>query len=263
MIKSHLLETLLADLPSSPVPVRGVYVGVHWTLVCSRRCGLAATLTDAHAPHGYHRVRDVGQLHTKDAQELATWLLSENPLEASIGLAAYNSLLPLEGLPFQEINAAEVLKHHGAGRNVVIVGHFPFINDLRPLARNLWVLELHPAPGDLPATAASEILPQADVVAITATTLINHTVDDLLALCTPQAWRMLLGPSTPLTPRLFEFGFAMLSGACVEDENAALLTIQQGAVFPQVQGVRLLTLARENVNPDLYGSGVESRTGTP
>jgi uncharacterized protein (DUF4213/DUF364 family) len=263
MVKSRILETLLADLPSDPVPVRGVYVGVHWTMVCSRRCGLAATMTATDVPHGSHRVRDVGRLHTKSAQELAAWLTSANPLEASIGLAAYNSLLPLEGLPFQELNAAEVLKHRGAGHNVAIVGHFPFVNDLRPFVRNLWVLELHPAPGDLPASAAPEVLPHAEVIAITATTLINHTLEGLLALCPPQAWIMLLGPSTPLTPRLFEFGFAILSGACVEDEAAALLSIQQGAAFPQVQGVRLLTLAREDVNPNLRGSGVKSGANTP
>lgn len=263
MTTSRIINALLADLPASPIPVRGVYVGVHWTMVCSRRCGLAATMTATEAPHGSYRVRDVGRLHTKSAQELATWLTSANPLEASIGLAAYNSLLSLEGLPFQELNAAEVLKHRGAGRNVAIIGHFPFVNDLRPLARNLWVLERHPALGDLPASAAPEVLPNAEVIAITATTLINHTLEDLLALCPPQAWMMLLGPSTPLTPRLFEFGFAMLSGARVEDEAAALLTIQQGAAFPQVQGVRLLTLSRENVNSDPHGSGVKSGTTPP
>lgn len=263
MSPTKIIEALLADMPPIPIPVRGVYVGVHWTMVCSLHCGLAATLTDAHVPHGHQRVREVGRLRTYSAQELASWLASENPLEASIGMAAYNSLLEIEGLVFEAINAIEVLKKQGAGRNVAIVGHFPFIEELRPFTRNLWVLELHPAPGDLPATAAPEVLPQADVVAITATTLINHTLDDLLDLCSPHAWRMLLGPSTPLTPRLFDFGFAMLSGARVVDEKAALLTIQQGAIFPQVQGVQLLTLKRENVHPKQPETGLKSGTNAP
>ena len=92
------------------------------------------------------------------------------------------------------------------------------------------------------------------MIAITGTALTNHTIEDILRLCPPHAIRMLLGPSTPLAPVLFDYGFDYLSGARVVDEARALLTIQQGAVFPQVQGVRLLTLhngvtsrsAREN-----------------
>jgi len=259
MTPSRLLEALFRDLPPNPIPVRGVCVGVHWTIVLSQTAGLAATMTRHDAPHGSDRVSDVGALHRKSAQELAAWLESDNPLEASIGLAALNSLLITNGLPFEEINAAEVLKAHGAGKNIAIIGHFPFVEPLRAVASNLWVLELRPAPGDLPAQAAPEVLPKADVVAITATTLINHTLEELLALCSPSAWVMLLGPSTPLTPRLFEFGVDMLSGVQVIDEASALLTIQQGAVFPQVQGVRLVALSRENVNRHSGVSSVKSR----
>jgi len=41
------------------------------------------------------------------------------------------------------------------------------------------LLELHLRPGDVPAGQADEVLPQADVVALTGTSLINHTFDDL------------------------------------------------------------------------------------
>jgi uncharacterized protein (DUF4213/DUF364 family) len=53
---------------------------------------------------------------------------------------------------------------------------------------------------------------------------------------------IILGPSTSLTPLLFEKGVSYLSGSRVIDEQAALLTIQQGAIFPQVNGVRLITM---------------------
>ncbi|HII98809.1 MAG TPA: DUF4213 domain-containing protein [Methanoregula sp.] len=39
MIQS--LKELIADLPDEPVPIRSVIVGAHWTVVCSRSCGLA------------------------------------------------------------------------------------------------------------------------------------------------------------------------------------------------------------------------------
>ena len=66
------------------------------------------------------------------------------------------------------------------------------------------MLELAPQAGDLPASAAAEVIPQADVVALTSMTLLNHTFDGLLALRRPDAQVMLLGPSTPLAPLLFD-----------------------------------------------------------
>jgi hypothetical protein len=79
------------------------------------------------------------------------------------------------------------------------------------------------------------------VVAITSSALINHTLDGLLALCRPEALVMMLGPSTPLSPRLFNHGVNILAGSIVVDETAAIRTVGQGASFQQVEGVRLLT----------------------
>ncbi len=239
-----LLSELLADLQAD-APVRNVLVGAHWTVVCSSGCGLAATLV-AEGPHGAGRVRGVGQLHEMRARELAEYALSDNPLEASIGVAAINSLLPVDERWAVEINAAEVLAERGRGKRVALVGHFPFIPELRQAAGRLWVIEQHPADDEYPAEAAHDLLPQADVVAITGSALVNHTLDDLLPLCGADALVMILGPSTPLSPVLFRHGASIISGVCVKDEAAVLRTVGQAAAFPQVQGVRLLTLCRED-----------------
>jgi uncharacterized protein len=236
-----ILEALLEQLPPDDDPVRNIFVGVHWTAVCSRGCGLASTLV-GEGPHGNNPIRDVGSLHQKSTRELARWVHSDNLLEASIGMAALNSLLVVDESQAVEINAAEVLAREGKGKNIAVVGHFPFVERLRALARNLWVIEKRPYRDDLPEQAAGDYLPQAEVVAITGTTLINHTLESLLAFCPSTALVMVLGPSTPLSPILFDYGIHMLSGAKVVDETAAIQTIQQGAKFPQVKGVRLLTL---------------------
>ncbi len=241
-----ILDDLLSNL-SMDAPVRSVLVGAHWTVVCSRHCGMAATLLDDHH-HGHSQVKDVGCLHTKSARELAEYARSENLLEASIGVAAINSLLDVDESQAVEINAVEVLMEHGRGKNVALVGHFPFIPRLRPSVGQLWVIEQHPIEGDYPAEAAPNLIPQADVVAITSSALINHTLDGLLALCRPEALVMMLGPSTPLSPLLFNHGVSILSGSRVVDESPVLLTVSQGASFQQVQGVRLLTFRRDTWN---------------
>jgi len=235
----NILDDLINNL-SADAPVRSVLVGVHWTVVCSRYCGMASTLMDNHA-HGHSQVREVGRLQTKTARELAEYARSDNLLEASLGVAAINSLLEVDQRNAVEINAFDVLLEHGRGKNVALVGHFPFIPKLRPAVGQLWVLEQHPAEGDHPAEAAVDLIPQADVVAITSTALINRTLDGLLALCRSEALVMMLGPSTPLSPLLFNHGVSIISGSRVVDESAVLRTVGQGASFQQVEGVRLLT----------------------
>jgi uncharacterized protein (DUF4213/DUF364 family) len=238
-----IIDALIASLPDN-IPVRSVLVGAHWTVVCSRRCGMAATLMSSHA-HGHKQVRDVGRLHKKSVRELAELARSDELMEASIGVAAINSLLDMDEALAVEINASEVLTSRGRGKNVALVGHFPFIPQLRESAGQLWVIEQNPSEDEYPAEAAEDLIPRADIVAITSSSLVNHTLDGLLALCPPQATVMLLGPSTPLSPILFEHGATIISGTRVVDEAAVLRTVGQGAAFRQVEGARLLTFVQE------------------
>ncbi len=231
--------------------MHSLLVGAHWTVVGSLHWGMASTLLNGPLQRHF-QVRDVGRLHTKTARELAEYARSDNLLEASIGVAALNSLLDFDESQAVEINALEVLIEHGRGKNAAIVGHFPFIPRLRPAVGKLWVIEQRPVEGDYPAEAAADLIPQADVVAITGSALINHTLDGLLELCSPAALVMVLGPSTPLSPVLFNHKVHILSGSKVVDGAAVLRTVGQGATFQQVEGVRLFT-----INNSSYGGKVD------
>ena len=237
-----ILDELL-DKMEYDAAVRSILVGAHWTAVCGRRCGLASTML-GEKPHGQEVVRDVGGLHLKSARELAEYARSEIPLEASIGLAAINSLIEVDAENAVELDAEEVLAKNGPGKNIAMVGHFPFIRKLQQTAKNLWVIEQHPSEGEYPASAAADLIPQADVVALTGSALINHTLDGLLALCPPEALVLVLGPTTPLSKVLFDHGATIISGSQVVDEAAALRTIGQGATFQQVEGVKKITIRK-------------------
>ncbi len=224
--------------------VREVRACVNWTAVLSSRLGLASTMKDPGGGHHCHGVvRDVGALHEKSGRELAEWVNSRVLLEASIGMAALNSLLEIDESRCSELNASELLAKRGEGKRVAIVGHFPFIPKLREVARELWVIEKRTIPGDLPEDAAEEFLPRAHVVAITGTAFINHTIDRLLELA-QNSFRVILGPSTPLSPVLLEHGVDAISGTLVVESDLVLRYISQGATFQQVKGVRLLTMVR-------------------
>jgi uncharacterized protein (DUF4213/DUF364 family) len=159
-------------------------------------------------------------------------------------MAAYNALLDVDESACVEVNAEKVILEHGAGRRVAIVGHFPFVERIRAKAGECWVLELEPGPGDEPAERAGEILPLADVVAITGTTLINHSFDPLIELCRDDAYVLLLGASAPLTPLLLERGVDAISGTRVVDVDIAMRAVIQGASFRQIPGKKLLTLMK-------------------
>jgi hypothetical protein len=237
-----ILKDLIERFWDKDRPVTEVLTGAYWTGVVSRHCGLASTFRDEGHPHE-RGVKDLGRLTQKSSWELAHYALSDYAMEASIGMAALNSMIEVEGKNVVEKNASDILLEKGAGKNVAIVGHFPFIPAVRRAARTLWVLEQRQKEGDLPAEKAEEILRQADLIGITGTAFINHTLEDLLRWAKGKCI-MLIGPTTPLTPILFEHGIEVLSGTEVVDPAEAFRCISQGATFREVRGVRRITLMK-------------------
>jgi uncharacterized protein (DUF4213/DUF364 family) len=242
----NAVDALLANLEGN-APVRQVMVGALWTAVALEtdppRCGLSSTLRPTPHPGGAP-VAGAGTLANRTGRGLVELLRSPNTLEASIGMAALNALLEVDEARCTELNARDVILERGAGARVAIVGHFPFVERVRRAASECWVLELDPRPGDLPAERAAQVLPQADVVALTGTSLINHTFDELVSLCRPDAYIIVLGGSTPLAPVLFDWGVDALSGTRVIDVGAVLDAVSQGASFRQIPGKQLLTMTR-------------------
>jgi uncharacterized protein (DUF4213/DUF364 family) len=159
-------------------------------------------------------------------------------------LATINSLIEIDEQRCVELNAGDLLAREGEGKRVAIVGHFPFLPQLRAVARELWVIERNPQEGDFAETESARHLPQADVVGITGTAFTNHTIEGLLSLCSPRAYLIILGGTAPLSPVLFDYGIDAVSGTKVTDPEMVLRCVSQGATFRQIKGVRLLTMRR-------------------
>ncbi len=97
--------------------------------------------------------------------------------------------------------------------------------------------------GDLPPDEAPNILPRCDVVGISGTTFINHTLEDILSLC-KDSFVLMIGPTTPLSSLLFDYGIDVISGTKLVDEEMVFRYINEGATFKQVKGVKLLTMMK-------------------
>jgi len=236
-----ILDEVIASLKHDSV-VHEVHVCVFWTAVVSKQCGLASTLHEGHPIHKI--VREPGKLKGKSARELAKYAKSDRLLEASIGMAAINSLIDIDETRCVEKNAFDVLAEKGAGKDIAIVGHFPWIPRLKDIARNLFIIEQRPQEGDFPAEASEEILPKVDVVGLTGTAFTNHTIAHLLELSKGK-FVVMIGPTSPLTPILFDYGVDVIGGSKVVDPEKTIRSISEGATFRQVEGVRHINMFKE------------------
>ena len=236
MIIERLLEAI------QPGRILNIQVGMSRTAVIAEtaggiRCGLAATFSNPERDH--HKSPSVamaGRLLDMPYDALAQLVNSDSLTEVTIGLAVINALLPGELEHRRMQNGHEYLLGQAIGKNVAMIGHFPFVDLLRPVAQNLWTLELKPrSADDIPADQAHIYLPRADIVAITATTIINRTFDDLIPLCRPGATIVMLGPSTPLSPILFDMGITVISGTRVLNVEETVIGIAQGSSIHQLR----------------------------
>ena len=239
----RIIEELLSTL-NTQATVRDIRQGLFHTAVLTRNCGLASTLPRDALRQEPPSVREPGLLLKKSALELARMAYSERILEAAIGMATINSLLEIDEGNCHCLNARDLIAEKGRDRRVAIVGHFPFIPELREVVKELWVIEKNPREGDFTEAEAGHFIPEADVVGITGTAFTNHTMEQLLELCHPKAYVIVLGDTTPLSPVLFDYGINAVSGTKVIEPDLALRCVSEGATYRQIKGIRQLTMLR-------------------
>ncbi|PKN46427.1 MAG: hypothetical protein CVU59_06145, partial [Deltaproteobacteria bacterium HGW-Deltaproteobacteria-17] len=107
-----------------------------------------------------------------------------------------------------------------------MIGNFiPLLDRLRPRVRDLLVFEQieEESDGILPASREPELLPTCSVVVISGTTLVNHTLDGLLELCTGAREVVIAGPSTILFEEAYRgTPVTWLAGARVRSPDEVL-----------------------------------------
>lgn len=238
----QILKQLLADIPDEQVDE--VIVGLHSVLIKSGdRSGIASTIKYC-GPGA--ELLGAGELEKYSLRELAYRALSDNLLESSVGMAAINCAVYAHARKFRQINAKDILLEKGKGKNVGIIGHFPFLEKQRHIYKNCDIFEKRPREGDLREADIPVYLPRADVVAISGTTLTNHTFTSVMEHVSPHAYCIMLGPSTPLSPLLFSAGLHVVSGMQISDHALAKRCVQQAVPTRHLQGVRMLSIFKED-----------------
>jgi len=234
-----VLETLITDLPEG-WHVTDIYIGANWVLALvshadgTQGAGVASTpkqiAPDSRFQIGHYRLNE-------NAQMMAQLTRSLDMTTAAVGLATINALNQID--TYTTDDAADWLSAQGVGRSVAIFGRFPFIDDeLRPYAKQVWVFEQQPRADELDETAIKTIVPQADLVAITGSSVINHSIDLILPHAQPGSTVVLLGPSTPLSTKLFDCGIDVLFGVRVVDVQRVIDSVIAGEGFQKMEGLQ-------------------------
>ncbi|MFA6618184.1 MAG: DUF364 domain-containing protein [Candidatus Neomarinimicrobiota bacterium] len=238
----NLLDRLISDIEE--VLVEEVIVGVHSVLVKTKNdCGIASTIKYC----GHHiNVHKAGNLEDLNLKELAAYALSDNLLEASIGLAAINCGLSKTIGKYRLVNAKKVIMQKGKNKILGIIGHFPFLDDQKDHYKTCYIFEKQPQEGDLREADIPEYLPKVDIAAITGTSISNHSFDGIRAHLPQNSYNIMLGPSTPLSPILFDYGMDMVSGTRVRDYKLAKAHVLQATPTRHLKGVEMVSLFKED-----------------
>lgn len=208
----ELYDKLIEQVPSS-VKVEHIHMGPIWTVLhAGPYCGFAVTVNEQN-----RAVPSFDHLIGQDLHSAAELCKSWDFPMASVGTAALNAYhnsasaaFSISGMTDTQ-NAFTDYASAVKGRKAAIIGHFTNLERFLTEAASVSVLERKPLPGDYPDSACEYILPNQDFVFITGSAFINKTLPRLLQL-SAKGRAIVLGPSTPMSPILFDYGADELSG---------------------------------------------------
>jgi len=184
MITNKLIENAVSA--AGDRKIKDIRAGLSYTAVMldDHACGLAYTFRDR-LGHFCGVMGEAGNITGKSAAEVIPWLNSKNLLMAAMGLATINAVLNHSNERWDEGNITAALDL--APTDVFgMVGSFgPILNVVKRKTDNIYVFEQRTdkAPGLYPEADIPIYLPKCDVIVITATSIINHTIDQVLAHC--------------------------------------------------------------------------------
>ncbi len=243
---------LLQDYASSDTQVSELNIGLVWTVCKAKHLGLAMS------PGIQTRTLSwPGTLTGKTLAELAGWITDWEPYKATVAMAAINCSLNRYELPSgitllpSPDNANLAVFEHFLpqlhDKKVVIVGRYPGIERYAEQL-NLSIIERQPVAGDYPDPACEFLLPDADWVFLTASSITNKTFPRLAELA-QHATTVLMGPTVPWLPELHEFAIDYLAGIEVVDPVKLYRTAAEGGgvnIFNDAVRYRIINLTPSN-----------------
>lgn len=220
----HLAE------PSRRFAVENVRIGASYVAVVltGGRIGVAARLKES---AGTQIEIPRSEICGKLAEALLEDLVScAGAIERALGLAAANALIH-PAVPGREEDTIGLMKLR-AGERVAMVGLFrPIVPRIEATGVRLSVIER-----DTTQKERRQVLADCDVAIVTATTLLNGTLEEVLNELGKPRHVALMGPSTPLCEEIFRgTPVTHLGGSAIVDGEALLQVISRGGGTPDMR----------------------------
>jgi len=216
-----LLEDLIDSARDHDEKISNIIMSPHWTLVTSGAPGLASTL-GCQPESGAALKETILRSRTPALLDLA---FSDDLAEASVGIATLNSILSRYMEPGK---ARRGMLPRARGKKVAVVGDFPFIDRLKELADDVWTISSGMGKGDYAAEEAQNVLHVADISIIAGAAVVDHSLERYLKWAEP-SHTIVFGPTTPLSPVLFDYGADQIGGIKIINEDRVATVVATGA----------------------------------
>jgi uncharacterized protein (DUF4213/DUF364 family) len=199
-----LMDTLISSLPSTEIRVERIITGRQWRMVVGSNSGIARV--PAHMRESASTA--IPPVTGKPLTTLFPMARSSDPAEAAVGVAAVNAALTSKLGPSRSQPTGIP---RAGGKTVGLVGDFPFAAQLKEVAADVVHVERE---------NSEYILPGVDIAILSGAAIVDHSLERLLAL-SATCYTIVFGPSTPLSPVLFDFGADQLVGVNVKNHGEA------------------------------------------
>ena len=210
------------------------YVGV---LLEGDKPGLSALLRNE-LPPGCETFNKAGTLAGSEASKLLDLLVSgRNPLEKALGLATANAIICPDIAEEPERDSIELM-NLSSSDSVAMVGYFgPLVERIKKTGANLHIIEKDPNRMEIPGREEIDsILGECSVAIITATSLLNNTIEEILNGLANPRHVTIMGPSTPMFGEAFaETPVTHLGGSSILDPRKIMQIISEGGGTPNMR----------------------------
>lgn len=249
-IVEQVLKLVMKKVPGiNGLTIKKACMGLGYTGVTleSGHAGLCHTLSHEMPPYCCQVNKRAGKIGGSKAIDIANMATSWDVNESVLGFATLNALSQKfldEVKPPFDIRSSNFINELRVkpSDTVVMVGSLhPFIKPIREKAKELYIIERSPLlrdEGTFPDTAAEDLLPQADVVVATGSSLANGTIDRILELSNNAKEFALVGPSANVIPNpLFDRGVTAIGGVKILDGDRMIQIIAEGGGTPQLKSI--------------------------
>jgi uncharacterized protein (DUF4213/DUF364 family) len=255
-MSSVISETINILTEKSPTPIHDLWVddlviGIFFTGVklLTGHAGVAFTpigeIPEAVCcPTTAARMPQAGNLDKSSVSEILKYALDTNVLKSAIGVATLNALsqLVIESEVGKEYKVAKEkdgfdLLEIKPDETVTLIGAFgPYIRRLKMMGNPFFIVEKNPQTlrSDeieyfKPESEMAFAFEKSDVIIITGTAIVNHTIDTILSSITDGKRTAIIGPTASMIPNaFFKRGVDIMAGVRILNPDLMIKILKQG-----------------------------------